>query len=65
MCCTVPGLYIQKAFFKIKIKINKNTKQGMRQKCHLCSFDLKMIVMSSAMRFNNTARHVLRAHEEL
>lgn len=49
---------------KIKKTVLLNTKQAMKQKCYLRCFDPRMNVTSSAMRFNNTSRHVLQAHEE-
>lgn len=56
ICSTVLCVYIKRPF--------SNTKQSVKQKCYLCCFDPRMNVMSSALRFNNTSRHVLQAHEE-
>lgn len=55
-CCSVLCTSIKKS--------SLNTKQGVKKKPYLCCFDHRMNVMSPVLRFNNTSRHALQAHEE-
>lgn len=45
-------------------RASSTTKQGVKKKHYLCCFDHRMNVMSPALRFNNTPRRALGAHEE-